>query len=217
MSTPSVAKARPARPLSWLQPAIFTGSLLPLIAIGYFAVSGRLGANPVTEALNRLGLLALVLLILSLACTPLKTLFGWTWPIRVRKTLGLFAFFYASLHFLTYAGLDQSLNWRAIFEDITKRKFIFVGFAALVLLIPLAVTSTSGMLKRLGFARWKRLHRLAYVAAGLGIVHFVLRVKKDMTEPLIYGAVLALLLASRLLPDQKAKAAGKGSVPRGGE
>lgn len=214
MSTAAAAavatpKPRPAGPpFPWLKPAVFTGSLIPALAIACFAFMGRLGANPVAEALNRFGLLALILLILSLACTPLKTLFGWTWPIRIRKTLGLFAFFYAALHFLTYAGLDQGFNTKAIAEDIIERRFIFVGFAALVLLIPLAVTSTSGMLKRLGAARWKMLHRLAYVAAILGVIHFVWRVKIDVTEPLIYAGVLAALLATRFLPDKK-KAAKK--------
>jgi sulfoxide reductase heme-binding subunit YedZ len=200
----AIPKTRPAGPpLPWLKPAVFTGSLVPFVAIAYFALTGRLGANPVAEALNRFGLLALILLILSLACSPLKTLFGWTWPIRIRKTLGLFAFFYASIHFLTYAGLDQGFAWKTIAEDITERRFIFVGFAALVILIPLAVTSTSGMLKRLGAARWKRLHQLAYVAAILGVIHFLWRVKIDLTEPLIYAVVLAALLAVRLLPDKK--------------
>lgn len=207
-AAPVQKRTKPGRPLPWLEPAIFTGSLLPLVAIVALAVTGRLGANPVTEALNRLGLLALLLLITSLACTPLKTLFGWTWPLRIRKTLGLFAFFYACCHFLTYAGLDQALDLRQIGEDITKRRFIFVGFTALCLLVPLAVTSTSGMLKRLGFARWKRLHRLAYVAAGLGVVHFVWRVKKDLTEPVVYGAILGVLLLIRLIPDKKARPRG---------
>ena len=199
---------RPAAsgPLPWLKPAVFTGSIVPFAATIYFAFTGRLGANPISESLNRFGLLALIFLILSLACTPLKSLFGWTWPIRIRKMLGLFAFFYGSAHFLTYAGLDQAFAWGKLFEDVTKRGFIVVGAIALVLMIPLAITSTSGMLKRLGFARWKRLHRLAYAAAGLGVVHFVWKVKKDMTEPLIYGAVLAVLLALRLLPDRKSKA-----------
>jgi sulfoxide reductase heme-binding subunit YedZ len=152
----------------------------------------------VSEALNELGLLALVFLVASLAATPLKTLTGWTWPIRIRKTLGLLAFFYASLHLLTYAGVDQLLDVRAIGQDIVKRPFILVGFVAFLILVPLAVTSTAGMLKRLGFARWKALHRLAYAAAVLGVVHFFLRVKKDLREPAVYAAILALLFAVRL-------------------
>ena len=118
--------------------------------------------------------------------------------MRVRKLLGLLAFFYALLHFSLYAGLDQGLRGGAILADITKRPFITVGFLALVLLVPLAVTSTQRMIRRLGFPRWQRLHRLAYVAAVLGVVHFVWRVKQDVTEPLVYGGVLTLLFALRV-------------------
>jgi sulfoxide reductase heme-binding subunit YedZ len=188
----------PAGPLPWLVPAVFTGAAVPAVAIAAGLLRGTLGANPVAEALNELGLMALVFLVASLACSPLKALTGWTWPIRVRKTLGLYAFFYASLHLSTYAGIDQLLDLRAIGKDLAERPFILVGFAAFLLLVPLAVTSTARMLKRLGFARWKRLHRLSYVAAVLGVVHFFLRVKKDVTEPAVYGAVLAVLFAVRI-------------------
>jgi len=186
------------RPLPWLKPGVFAGALVPLAAIIVRGAQGGLGANPIDQALNQLGLVALIFLVAALACTPLKTLFGWTWPIRLRRMLGLFAFFYALLHVLTYSGLDQGLAWAAIWKDVTKRKFIFVGFAAFVLLIPLAATSTAGAVKRLGFARWKLLHRLAYVAAALGAIHFFLRVKKDVREPLVYAAVLGALLLIRL-------------------
>jgi len=196
---PKAPRAAKARPLSWLVPAVATGALVPLPLMALRAYRGTLGANPIAEALNQLGLLALVLLLASLACTPLKILFGWTWPIRIRKTLGLCGFAYAAVHVLTYSVLDQALAWGAILEDILERNFIAVGLLAFLLLVPLAITSTSGMLKRLGFARWKRLHRLAYVAAGLGVVHFLWRVKKDLSEPLVYGGILAALLALRLL------------------
>jgi sulfoxide reductase heme-binding subunit YedZ len=186
------------RPLPWLKPGVFAGALVPLAAIVMRGAEGRLGANPIAQALNQLGLVALIFLVMALACTPLKTLFGWTWPIRLRRMLGLFAFFYALLHVLTYSGLDQGLDWAEIWKDVTKRKFIFVGFAAFVLLIPLAATSTAGAVKRLGFARWKLLHRLAYVAPALGAIHFFLRVKKDVREPLAYAAVLGALLVIRL-------------------
>lgn len=197
------AKPRPARPLPWLEPAVITGAALPAAVIIALVLTGRFGANPIAEALNRFGLLAFALLILSLACTPLKLIFGVTWPIRIRKSLGLAGFFYAVLHFLTYVAVDQGLDLKTIFKDITERPFIFVGFAALLTLLPLAITSTPGMLKRMGFARWKRLHRLAYLAAGLGAVHFILRVKKDVTEPVIYAVVLGALLLIRLLPERK--------------
>jgi sulfoxide reductase heme-binding subunit YedZ len=126
-----------ARPLAWLKPGVFVGSLVPLAAILSRAWTGELGANPIAQALNQLGLIALVFLVAALTCTPLKSFFGWTWPIRMRRMLGLFGFFYALLHVSTYAGLDQVLDWHAIWDDVTKRRFIFVGFAAFVLLNPL--------------------------------------------------------------------------------
>ena len=182
----------------WLKPAVFTGSFVPLVVIIGEAVLGRLGANPIAEALNRLGLMALIFLVAALACTPLKATFGWTWPIRLRRMLGLFGFFYALLHLMTYMGIDQAFDARAILADITKRKFIYIGFAAFVTLIPLAATSTAASVRRLGFVRWRRLHRLAYVAAALGVVHFLLRVKKDLREPVVYGLVLTTLLLARV-------------------
>jgi methionine sulfoxide reductase heme-binding subunit len=194
-------------PVPWLVPAVVTGALVPVVAIVSGLFRGTLGANPVATALNDLGLLALVFLVASLACTPLKALTGWTWPVRVRKTLGLLGFTYAALHLCVYAGVDQLLDFRAIGSDIVKRPFILVGFTAFVLLVPLAVTSSAKMLKRLGFARWKRLHRLAYLTAALGVVHFFLRVKKDVTEPAVYGALLAALFAVRLGVLLKEKAA----------
>ena len=170
---------------------------MPLVAVIARAMTGALGADPIAGALNQLGLVALAFLIASLACTPLKTILGWTWPIRIRRELGLFSFFYALLHVSVYAGLDQALDPRAIFTDVTKRKFIFFGFAAFILLIPLAATSTHGAVRRLGFVIWKRIHRLAYLAACLGTVHFIWRVKKDLREPLIYAAVLGSLFLVR--------------------
>jgi len=184
--------------LPWLKPGVVVGALVPLGAILLRGWRGELGANPIAQALNQLGLVALVFLVATLACTPLKTLFGWTWPIRLRRMLGLFSFFYGLLHVSTYTVLDQGLDWPAIWVDVTKRKFIFVGVATFVLLVPLALTSTSGALKRLGYARWKRLHRLAYVAALLGVTHFTWRVKRDVREPIVYGTVLGLLLLVRL-------------------
>jgi methionine sulfoxide reductase heme-binding subunit len=189
---------RRAGPLPWLKPGVFVGALVPLAAILFRAWRGELGANPIAQALNQLGLIALVFLVAALACTPLKPFFGWTWPIRLRRMLGLFGFFYALLHVSTYTALDQVLDWHAIWEDVRKRKFIFVGFIAFVLLVPLAATSTRGALKRLGYARWKRLHRLAYVTPVLGVMHFTWRVKKDVTEPAAYALVLGALLLVRV-------------------
>jgi methionine sulfoxide reductase heme-binding subunit len=191
--TPRAGGRRP-----WLKPAVFAGALAPLGLLIARAARGGLGANPIAEALNELGLTALVLLIASLACTPLREILGWTWAIGLRRMLGLFAFFYAALHFGTYIGLDQGFRFGAVLADVTKRKFIFLGFAAFVLLAPLAATSTAASVQRLGFPRWKRLHRLVYPIAILGVIHFFLRVKKDVSEPAVYGAALALLLLARV-------------------
>jgi len=184
-------------PLPWLKPAVLVGGLVPVATILLRGVRGELGADPIAQALNQLGLVALVFLIAALACTPLKTLTGVTWPLRIRRMLGLFAFFYATLHVATYAAVDQCFDWQAIFDDVTKRRFIYVGLTTFVLLVPLAVTSTNGWVRRLGFAGWKRLHRLAYLATVLAVVHFVWRVKKDLREPLAYATVLAALLLVR--------------------
>jgi methionine sulfoxide reductase heme-binding subunit len=182
-----------------LKPAIFVGSLTPLASILWRAVTSDLGANPIAEALNLLGLSALIFLTASLACTPLKTILGWTWPIRVRRMVGLYTFFYALLHVLVYAGLDQGLARRAIWADVTKRKLIFVDFAVVVMLVPLATTSTQGAVRRLGFVARKRIHRLAYLAGGLAVIHFVWRVRKDISEPMAYASFVAVLLAVRIV------------------
>jgi len=134
---------RKKSPLPWLKPAVLTGSLVPIAAILERAWRDDLGPDPIAQALNQLGLIALVFLVAALGCTPLKTIFGWTWPMRIRRMLGLLAFFYALLHVITYTVLDQGLDWNAIVDDVLKRKFIFLGFSTFVLLIPLAATSTN--------------------------------------------------------------------------
>ena len=194
------SRAAPRGPLRALGPAVFVVCLLPLGKIAIDAARDALSANPIAEVMNRLGFWTLTLLLASLAATPLKTLFGWTEGLRVRKMVGLFAFFYATLHLFTYVALDQTFDLSDIATDIVKRKFITVGFAAFVLLVPLAATSTNGAVKWLGFRRWKRLHRLVYVAAVLGVVHFVWRVKADYLEPAIFSVVLVALVVVRLAP-----------------
>jgi sulfoxide reductase heme-binding subunit YedZ len=186
-------------PLPWLRPGLFVGALAPLAVMVVEAVRGTLGANPIAEVENVLGLAALVLLVTSLACTPARRLWGWTWPARVRRMLGLFAFFYAALHFLTYLFLDQALDAGRILEDIAKRPFITVGFAALVLLTPLALTSTTASIRRLGYRRWQLVHQLVYVAGVLAVIHFFWRVKLDVSQPLVYAAILATLLVVRVV------------------
>lgn len=187
------------RPYPWLGPGVLAGALVPLAAIVVRGWRGELGANPIAQALNQVGLVALVFLVAALACTPAKRLLGWTWPMRIRRELGLLGFFYAVLHVGTYVALDQGFDWATIWTDVTKRKFIVVGALAFVLLIPLAATSTAGSVRWLGHARWSRLHRLAYVAPILAALHFYWRVKSDVSEPLMYAAVLATLLAARLV------------------
>lgn len=178
---------------------IFAASLVPLLLVVADALRGRLGANPIEAILNRFGYWTLVFVLLALVPTPLQRLSGWTWVAPHRRMIGLFAFFYACLHVATYVGVDQFFDWRAIVADVVKRKFITIGMLAFALLVPLALTSTDGSVRRLGYARWKRLHRLVYAAALCGVVHFTWRVKADLREPLLFAAALAVLLAVRLI------------------
>ena len=191
----------------WLKPGIFVMCLLPLAKLIADATAGNLSANPIAEAMNRLGFWTLTLLLSSLAATPMKTLFGWTPQMRVRRMVGLFAFFYGALHFATYLALDQAFDLEDIGADIVKRKFITIGFAAFLTLVPLAVTSTDRAVKRLGFRRWKRIHRLVYLPALLGVVHLTWRVKADYLEPALFAVTLAALLLARLRRPRSKKVA----------
>jgi sulfoxide reductase heme-binding subunit YedZ len=192
-------RERPAPDLlRWFgKPLLFALCALPALLLVRGAVQNDLGANPLEKVIHETGTWALRLLLLTLAVTPLRRVSGWSWLQRVRRMLGLFAFAYACLHFTAWVWLDQGLSWAALLADIAKRPYITVGFAAFVLLIPLAATSTRGMMRRLG-RRWQRLHRLVYLSAGLGVLHFVWLVKADWLEPAIYAAILILLLALRL-------------------
>ena len=176
---------------------VFGICLLPLARLVVLGTTGGLGANPIEFITRSTGTWTLVGLMATLSVTPLRRLSGRADLIRYRRMLGLFAFFYASLHFVTYIWLDQFFDPAAIAKDIVKRPFITVGFTAFVLLIPLAATSTHAMMRRLG-RRWQQLHRLVYLIALLGVIHYLWLVKKDITEPLIYGSVLVVLLAMRL-------------------
>jgi sulfoxide reductase heme-binding subunit YedZ len=187
--------------VSWLKAALFCLSLVPLgkLFLEVFSVAGfSLGANPVEELIHRCGLWGLNFLLITLAITPLKHLTGWNWLLRLRRMFGLFAFFYISMHFLVYAGLDQHFAFSAIVEDVIKRPYITLGMTGLLMLIPLAVTSTNGMMRRLG-RRWKTLHKLVYLIGILGVWHFYWQVKLDITEPLIYIGILSVLLGFRLV------------------
>jgi methionine sulfoxide reductase heme-binding subunit len=192
---PAAVRRRPA--LAWLPPATATVGLLPLAKLAADGFLGRLGANPVAEGLNRLGFWTLTLLTLSLVPTPARELLGQKWPLRIRRTLGLLTFTYGVLHFAWYLGVDKFFDVAEIGADIAKRRFITVGFAALLTLVPLAVTSTDRWVRRLGHVRWKRLHRLVYLTALLGAVHFLWRVKADHRKPAVFAAILAALLALR--------------------
>ena len=173
---------------------LFFLGLLPLAALFWL----DLGANPVETVTHHTGTWGLRFLLLTLAVTPLRRLSGWNWLLRYRRMLGLFAFFYALLHFATYLVFDQFCDPAAIARDVLKRPYITVGFLAFVLLIPLAVTSTNKMIRRLGARRWQRLHRLVYAIGLLVIVHYFWLVKADLSRPLLYATVLALLLGYRL-------------------
>jgi sulfoxide reductase heme-binding subunit YedZ len=199
-----------------LKLVLFLLCLAPLgkLALEAFAVAGlSLGANPVEELLHRLGKWGLHFLLITLAVTPLRRLSGWNWLLRFRRMLGLFAFFYVSLHFLVYAGLDQRFDPAAILEDIAERPYITLGMTALVLLLPLALTSTNGMMRRLG-RRWQQLHRLVYPITILGVWHFYWQVKLDTLEPSIYAAILAALLGYRLVDWRRRRGRGRAVGPR---
>ena len=180
------------------KPVVFLLCLLPalLVVTDAFELTGRLGANPIEEILDRFGNWALRLIMVALAITPLRRLTGWNWLVRFRRMLGLFVFFYVLMHFLTWLILDQGLLMSAILEDVIERPFITIGFLALLLLTALAATSTSGMRRRLG-RRWQTLHNAVYLIAKLGVWHYWWQVKQDITEPLIYALILTALLAPR--------------------
>lgn len=177
--------------------AIHLAALGLLGWLGWAAFEDRLGADPIATLTHETGQWALRLLLASLAATPLRLISGWSWPLRVRRLLGLYAFAYASVHFTIYLALDLGGYWAQVFDDIAERPFITVGFLAWLLLLPLALTSTRAAMRRLG-RRWGKLHRLVYLIGGLAVLHFVWRVKADLREPLVYAAILALLLCVRL-------------------
>ncbi|NQV86693.1 MAG: sulfoxide reductase heme-binding subunit YedZ [Woeseiaceae bacterium] len=181
------------------KPVVFLLCLIPaiLVVTDAFEITGRLGANPIEEIQDRFGYWALRFVMITLAVTPLRRMTGWNWLSRFRRMLGLFTFFYALMHFLTWLILDRELRLSDIVEDLTERPFITLGFAAIVLLTALAITSFTALRRRMG-RNWQTLHNAIYLIAILGVWHYWWQVKKDVTEPLIYAAVLAALLIIRI-------------------
>lgn len=195
---------------------ISLNALIPLAFLALDGYRGALGANPIEFFLRTTGVLTLVFLLITLSITPLRKLFGWNSLIKYRRMVGLYSFFYATIHLVTYSIFDKSLVPSAIAADVWQRPFIAVGMAAFLMLIPLAVTSTNGWVKRLGGKRWAKLHRLSYVIAILGVIHFWMIVKSDIFYPAIFGLVVVLLLGYRLLTSRELalRMGGSGVAPK---
>jgi len=189
-----------ATQLRRLKIILFIAATLPFLRLVVYTINDWLGANPVEFITHNTGDWTLYFLCITLAVTPLRRLTGWNWLVRLRRMIGLFAFFYASLHFLTFLWFDHFFDVAEMLKDVVKRPFITVGFAAFVLLIPLASTSTNAMIKRLGGKRWQLLHRLIYLIAPLGILHYwwMKAGKNDFSQPIVFGLIVAALLLARV-------------------
>jgi len=194
----------------WTKVVVFFVSSIPFVLLSWGLLRNDLGINPVETLQHTTGDWTLRFLVFTLAITPLRKTFKLPELIRFRRMLGLFAFFYVVLHFVTYLGPDQSFNFSGMWDDVAKRKFVTVGFAAFVLLIPLAITSTTGWIRRLGGKRWQALHRSIYVCAILGVIHYYWLVKSDVRKPVFYGVLVGILLLWRVWD---AYIRGKGSAP----
>jgi methionine sulfoxide reductase heme-binding subunit len=191
------ALQRSAAKIRWIKATVFVAALGPFGSLVYGVFADALGANPIDAVTDATGTWTLRFLVLTLLVTPLRRWTGWNALVRFRRMLGLFAFFYGTLHFLTYIWLDQFFDLQSVLKDIVKRPFITVGFTAFVLMIPLALTSTAGWIRRLGGRRWNLLHRLVYVSAALGVVHYWWLVKADISRPMRYALIVAVLLGAR--------------------
>ena len=191
--------ALPEPPRAFVRAAAHVGALTPLALLLWDGYRRGLTANPIQAITQRTGYAAFVILVLALACTPLNATFGLRWTVPPRRTLGLYAFFYASLHVFTFTVVDYALDWQLLLEQVVEKRYIIAGFSAYVLLVPLAITSTKGWQRRLG-KRWRLLHRVVYVAAPLAATHFLWNAKggADRNEPLVFGAIVTLLLVLRL-------------------
>jgi sulfoxide reductase heme-binding subunit YedZ len=203
---PAAWELRAAR---WIRPAAWFGGLIPFILLVTGVFTGGLGADPIEYVTLRTGFATLLMLMCTLAVTPVRRLTGWNWLAPARRTLGLCAFLYVCLHLATYL-VDQGFAWTYIVEDVAERPYVTAGFTAFLLLVPLALTSTKGSIRRLG-KRWQKLHKVVYLAAGLGVLHFIWLVKSDLRDPLIFAAVFALLMVLRIpaLAGRKPKGAAK--------
>lgn len=189
------------RVLRWsalVKPVVFMAALAPFVHLVHALLTGKLGPNPIDSLTDQTGTLAIRMLLISLSVTPLRHLLKQTWPLRLRRMLGLFAFFYALLHVLIYTVLDQQLDIRLIWEDLAERPYVLAGTTAFLLLLPLALTSTRGMVRLLG-RRWSLLHRAVYLAGTAAVVHYVWLAKGDLIEPFVYLGLLMLLFAYRLV------------------
>jgi DMSO/TMAO reductase YedYZ heme-binding membrane subunit len=178
---------------------ILVNGAVPLALLVWDQSHHRLGANPQNFLILTTGMMTLIFLMLTMAVTPLRKVTGWNWLIQFRRMLGLYAFFYGCLHFLCFFSLDRGFSVSSTLTEMVKRKYLIVGSTALIAMIPLAITSTNAMIKRLGGKRWRALHRLAYVAATAGVIHYYMQVKADVRQPLVFATVLAILLGYRLL------------------
>jgi methionine sulfoxide reductase heme-binding subunit len=206
-------KKIPERILRAIKVVVFLTCLGPIGVLTWKAPHELLGANPVDVITRSTGKWTLVFLLLTLSVTPARRLLGMPWLIRFRRLLGLFAFFYGTLHLMTYVWLDKFFDVQAMLHDIAKRKFITAGMTGVALLAPLALTSTSGWIRRLGGKRWQKLHRLIYFSASAGVVHFLWLVKADRRRPIAYGAVLTALLLFRLATWLLARVRSRQKVP----
>jgi sulfoxide reductase heme-binding subunit YedZ len=196
----AIPAALPPRVFTAVRAALFVLALVPFAELVRLGFTGGLGANPVEFVLRWLGTWTLVALLATLSVTPLRWLTGWAWLIRLRRMLGLYAFFYGTLHVVSYVWIDHFFDWAQIFGDIARRPYLTFGFVAYVLMIPLAITSTNAMVRRLGGRNWQRLHRIVYLVAALGVLHFWYHklAKNDLATPAIYALALGALLGARL-------------------
>jgi sulfoxide reductase heme-binding subunit YedZ len=199
--------------LRFAKKLVLLNAAVPALLLAWDAWHHRLGANPVNFAIRTTGMLALVFLLLTLLVTPLRKISGWNWIIFSRRTLGLYAFFYALLHFLIFFGFDRGFSVSSTARELFHRQYLMVGFIGLSVMVPLAVTSTNAMIKRLGGKRWRMLHRLAYAAAVAGALHYYMQVKADVRQPLVFAGILAMLLGWRVWSYWRQRKSAPAAVP----